>query len=134
VCSDPRRSSGPDGRGNTGPYQFSPRLDDEPSGKSGAGENQDRQDERPDQDDVLTGNDRPPVSRPYVRQLLRRDLYAAQSFSRFYADHDIDVRADLSGARLEGANFFKAALDGADLAGVLSQRAPNNVSNLAYAG
>jgi uncharacterized protein YjbI with pentapeptide repeats len=25
--------------------------------------------------------------------------------------------ADLSGARLEGANFFKAALDGANLAG-----------------
>jgi hypothetical protein len=38
LGSDPPGSKGPNGRGTAGPYQLSPRLDDEPCGKSGAGE------------------------------------------------------------------------------------------------
>src|ERR1700719_3681390 len=92
LCSEPPGSKGPYGRGYTGPYQPSPRLDDEPSAKSGARKDHDRQYERPDQDDVLAGYDALPASRRHLRQLLRGDLYASESFACVCADHDIDIR------------------------------------------
>src|SRR6202040_2720637 len=93
LCSEPPGSKGPYGRGYPGPYQPPPRLDDEPSAKSGARKNHDRQYERPDQDDVLAGYDGLPTSRRHLRQLLRGDLYASESFACVCADHDIDIRA-----------------------------------------
>jgi hypothetical protein len=69
------------------------RPDDKAGSKSGGGEGRDRQNHRPDQDDVLAGNKRLPRGCRHVRQFLGGDLYAPEFFACFRADHDIDIRA-----------------------------------------
>ena len=83
-----------------------PDLTTSQAAKSGAGENQDRQDQRPHQDDVLAGNDGPPRSRRHVRQLLRRDFRAPEPFACFSADHDVDIRAVKAGAQQSRHRFI----------------------------
>src|SRR5258705_10149094 len=93
LGADDSSGNGSDNCRYDSPSQLSSGPDDKPGSNRSAGEDQDGDSERRDQDKILAGDDGLPRNSRNLRQFLHGNLRATELATSLGTDHDIDVGA-----------------------------------------